>query len=154
MSINNPKETTIRALIVNEYNNKILTCYYKKYKTYMTAEGHKENNESDIDTLSRELYEELGATKVEIVKYLKVLYTPADDTLSRYYLVNINKVDLKHRALEKGEIEDGLQVVYQDLDEIIRNNKQQYNNSLYSGYGLPYLIKREVVFFKGLKEEV
>lgn len=152
MSINNPKETTIRALIVNKNNNKILTCYYKKYKTYMTAGGHKENNESDIDTISRELYEELGATNVKIIKYLKSLYTPTDDTLSRYYLVDIDKVDLKHRALEKGEVEDGLQVVWQDLEEIIRNNKQQYYNALYEGLGLPYIIKREIVFFKSLKE--
>lgn len=153
MSVKNPKYITVRALITDS-EGKLLTCYYKKYKTYMTPGGHKDGKENDTEVLTRELYEECGSTSIVIGDYIMSLYTPKDDTLNRYYKVYIDKIDLKHRDLEEGEISDGLTVVWQDINEILRNNTQEYYKSLVdSSEGESYIIKRELEFFKFILKE-
>lgn len=153
MSIKNPKYITVRALITDGAG-KLLTCYYKKYKTYMTPGGHKDGEETDSEVLTRELYEECGSTNIVVGDYIMTLYTPKDDTLNRYYVVYIDKIDLKHRALEDGEISDGLTVIWQDINEIIRSNTQEYYKALInSSEGESYIIKRELEFFKTILKE-
>ena len=75
------------------------------------------------------------------------LYTyPKNDTMAVV-------IDLKHRDLEEGEIKDGLTVVWQDINEIIRSNTQEYYKSLVNSQGQPYIIKRELEFFKTILKE-
>ena len=152
MSIKNPKYITVRALITNN-SGQLLTCYYKKYRTYMTPGGHKDGEETDSEVLARELYEECGIKNVIVSNRIMSLYTPSDDTLNKYYFVAIDKIDLKHRDLEEGEIKDGLTVVWQDINEIIRSNTQEYYKSLVNSQGQPYIIKRELEFFKTILKE-
>jgi hypothetical protein len=80
------------------------------------------------------------------------LYTPKDDTLSKYYLVEIDKVDLKNRELEPGEIADGLTLRWAYIEDIINHNNKQYYKALQEDEGKPYLIKRELEFYKEVWE--
>lgn len=152
MSLKDPREITLRALIINN-KNKILTCYYKKYNTFMCPGGHLDEGETYEEALKRELYEECGSTEVDIKKHLLDLYTYKDDTLSKYYLVDINKIDLKHRNLEAGEVSDGLTLKWASIEDIINVNTKQYYNSLRDEKGKPYLIKRELEFYKEVWEK-
>lgn len=152
MSINKPKEITLRGLVIDK-KGRILTCYYRKYNTYMCPGGHLDEGETYEEALKREMWEECGSKEVKIIKHLVDLYTPKDDTLSKYYLVEIDKVDLKNRELEPGEIADGLTLRWAYIEDIINHNNKQYYKALREDEGRPYLIKRELEFYKEVWEK-
>lgn len=54
------------AVIVTKYNNKFVLCKHKNRDTYEIPGGHREANESIIDTAKRELYEETGAVEYSL----------------------------------------------------------------------------------------
>lgn len=147
MSITNPKETTLRGLVFDK-KGRILVCYYKKYKTYMSPGGHLDEGESLMEALKREMWEEVGATKVKVLEHIMDIYTTPDDTLSKYYLIEIDKVDLKHRELEPGEIADGLTLRWAKIEDIVEHNNVEYYHALKNDIGRPYMVKRELEFYK------
>ncbi|MDD3223658.1 MAG: NUDIX domain-containing protein [Clostridium sp.] len=54
------------AVIVAKYNGKWVFCKHKERSTYEVPGGHREENETIIDTAKRELFEETGAYKYDI----------------------------------------------------------------------------------------
>lgn len=147
MSLKNPKHITLRGLVFDK-KGRILVCYYKKYKTYMSPGGHLDEGEELIHALKREMWEEVGATKVKVIKPIIDLYTVPDDTLSKYYLVEIDKVDTKNRELEPSEIKDGLTLRWANIQDILEHNNQEYYRALLNEEGKPWVIKREIEFYK------
>ncbi len=59
------KEIT-RVVIVSKYKDKYIFCKHKERNTLEIPGGHVEENETWIQTAKRELYEETGATKINI----------------------------------------------------------------------------------------
>ena len=152
MSLSNPKETTLRGLVFDK-KGRILVCYYKKYKTYMSPGGHLDEGEELLHALKREMWEEVGATKVKVLEHIMDIYTVPDDTLSKYYLIDIDKVDLKNRELEPGEIKDGLTLRWSKIEDIVAHNNIEYYQALKNDEGKPYMIKREIEFYKFVWEK-
>ncbi|MEL7648785.1 MAG: NUDIX domain-containing protein [Sedimentibacter sp.] len=54
------------AVIAAKYKGKWVFCKHKDRDTYEIAGGHREDNESIIDTAKRELYEETGACEFDL----------------------------------------------------------------------------------------
>lgn len=55
------------AVIVSKYKGKWVLCKHKDRDTWEVPGGHREDNESILDTAKRELYEETGAKKFDIL---------------------------------------------------------------------------------------
>lgn len=54
------------AVIISKSNGKWVLCKHKERKTWEAPGGHREKNESILETAKRELYEETGAVKFDI----------------------------------------------------------------------------------------
>lgn len=54
------------AVILSKYQGKWVFCKHKERDTYEVPGGHREENESILETAKRELYEETGAVDFEI----------------------------------------------------------------------------------------
>ena len=59
------KEYT-RVVCVSNYKEKYVFCYNKKRMGWEIPGGHIEKGESWLDAAKREMYEETGATKIEV----------------------------------------------------------------------------------------
>ena len=55
------------AVIISKANEKWIFCKHKERDTYEVPGGHREPNETIIETAKRELYEETGALEFDIV---------------------------------------------------------------------------------------
>ena len=54
------------AVIVAKHNGKWVYCKHRERNTYEVPGGHREENETILDTAKRELFEETGACEYEI----------------------------------------------------------------------------------------
>lgn len=54
------------AVIISKHEEKWVFCKHKERNTYEIPGGHRENEESIMDTAKRELKEETGAKKFSI----------------------------------------------------------------------------------------
>lgn len=55
------------AVIISKYNGKWVFCKHKERNTYEVPGGRREPNEQIFETAKRELYEETGAVKYNIM---------------------------------------------------------------------------------------
>lgn len=60
------KVVTVNAIILNEDNNLLVV---KKNNHFLLPGGKLEPNESDVDALSRELYEEIGLKLIKVKEF-------------------------------------------------------------------------------------
>lgn len=54
------------AVILSKFHGKWVFCKHRERDTYEVPGGHREKNESILETAKRELYEETGAIEFEI----------------------------------------------------------------------------------------
>ena len=55
------------AVIISKHNGKWVFCKHKERSTYEIPGGHREPNEDISETAKRELYEETGALRFDII---------------------------------------------------------------------------------------
>jgi len=116
----------VRAIILN--NGKILLMYSNTDQMYGTPGGGITLNESKLDTLYRELLEEVGGINVKIVEHLGQTeeirlsrrQNKPVNILTDYYHVDIQ--DYVNSSLEEHEEEMGLEPKWVSIDEAIRQN--------------------------------
>lgn len=60
------EEEFTRVVCVSKYKGKYVFCYNKKRKGWEIPGGHIEDGESWQEAAKREMYEETGATKIEV----------------------------------------------------------------------------------------
>ncbi|WP_379131123.1 NUDIX domain-containing protein [Paenibacillus sp. sgz500958] len=110
----------------------ILLLYTRRYNDYSFPGGGLEPDEDLFAGLRREMYEETGATQVEIVHELGYIeeylpyYKPEFDMLHMisYYFVCRIEEELGETRLEDYEINNGMSAVWVNIHEAIHHNRQ------------------------------
>lgn len=70
------------AVIMSKFKDKWIYVKHKERSTWEIPGGHRENNESIIETASRELFEETGANKFKLTPVC--IYAVARDEEKNY----------------------------------------------------------------------
>lgn len=156
----NKTRHTVRAVILNE--NKVLMLYSTLYNDYIFPGGGIKEFEDHNLALKRELLEELGANRVEVIK-------PIGYTLEFRYGINGNNSTYKqfsyfyickasnftNPTFDKREIKQGLKSVWVEIDEVIsHNNKELKNRNPETDKGFITVIERENRLLKYIKENL
>jgi ADP-ribose pyrophosphatase YjhB (NUDIX family) len=125
----------VRAVILKD--RLVLLMFSEKDQMYGTPGGGITLNESKLDTLYRELLEEVGAHKVRIVEHLgqseelresRSLHGKPINIISDYYLVEV--LEFIHASLEDHEEEMGLRPTWIDIDQAIDQNERKLHQNL------------------------
>ena len=140
-------EKTIRArgLIINS-NNEILLCYSNGLSHYEFPGGHLEENETLLNGLKREVYEETGIRVInkEIKPFISIKYYCKNYHKTNknrlveidYFIINTDKeYNLTKTKLTQREIEQKYECIYikiNELKQILLDNKKttKENNSM------------------------
>jgi len=118
----------VRAIVFRD--NLILLMYSQKDQMYGTPGGGIILNESKLDTLHRELEEEVGANQIKILEYLgftdeiresRSLYGKVVNIVSDYYHVDV--LHFISAKLEEHEEEMGLIPMWVNINEAIAQNQ-------------------------------
>lgn len=97
------------AVIISRFEGKWVFCKHKKRDTYEIPGGHREDNETILDTAKRELIEETGATDFSIkpvcvysvIGKTRVNET-GEETFGMLYAADIKGMDKElHSEIEK-----------------------------------------------------
>ncbi|PAT01945.1 hypothetical protein CI105_03555 [Candidatus Izimaplasma bacterium ZiA1] len=124
----NDERLVVRGVVFKE--NKLLVVFPKDEMIYGTPGGGVDPGETLIDALKRELKEEVGAEKINIIEYIGTMsslrkgmyddntYTP----LHHYYLVDI--LEFGNQSLVDYEQEIGLDFGFVDIDDAIYINEK------------------------------
>lgn len=104
------------AVIISKTKDKWVFCKHKERDTYEIPGGHREEDETILETAQRELYEETGALKYEIkpVCVYSVIgknrvNATGDEAFGMLYFANIETFEsVLHSEMEKVELFDEL----------------------------------------------
>ncbi|MBQ8962122.1 MAG: NUDIX domain-containing protein [Ruminococcus sp.] len=94
------------AVIVAKTDNKWVFCKHRERNTFEVPGGHRENDESIIDTAKRELYEETGATEYTLKPVCVYSVTAPDnfngeETFGMLYYADIQSFEAElHSEIE------------------------------------------------------
>lgn len=95
------------AVIVSEYRGKWVFCKHKERDTLEIPGGHREHNESILQTAKRELYEETGAVSYTIQPVCAYSVKDTEETFGMLYYAVIDKLsDLPPFEIERIELFD------------------------------------------------
>lgn len=150
------KRTAIRAIIKKD--DQYVMIQSLLYKDIKFPGGGQENNESDIDTLYREVLEETGLTIVkESVKPYGMIVEKRKSTFnehelfymeSKYYTCEVYDY-IEKQSLSDYEINYDYQVIHISLEDAIKQNQ----SLLYKDTkNIPW-VKRELTMLEYLKDE-
>lgn len=100
------------AVIITKSHEKWVFCKHKERNTYEVPGGHREAEESILETARRELYEETGAIKFDISPVCAYSVTgknsvnrTGEETFGMLYYANVYEFEKKlHREIEKIEL--------------------------------------------------
>jgi ADP-ribose pyrophosphatase YjhB (NUDIX family) len=119
----------VRAIII--HNGLILLMFSAKDQMYGTPGGVMTLNESKLDTLYRELLEEVGASKIKIIEYCgqtdeiresRSLQGKVLRIVSYYYQIEV--LNFISANLEEHEEEMGLVPMWTDVNDAIAQNQK------------------------------
>jgi len=160
LSQNTKYRYTVRAIVYN-LNHEVLLLHSKLFNDYTFPGGGMKAGESHETALTRELHEELGATKINIIKpygYTEELRHGIKGNdhvylqISYYYIVEIISQGAPNYVAR--EIEQGLSSIYMNIDEAITHNLGVIPDELHQTKGLKTVLPRENMVLKHIKENL
>ncbi len=147
----------VRSVAIRD--NRVLTIYSSTNGDYSLPGGGVEAGESYYDALKREVKEETGYEVIKIKELcveLKEMHKSKfkEDNAeffennSYYYLVDVSE-DRGEQKLTESEIREGLEVRWEHIDVIIKNNYDLMNTNTY-----PRWVIRETKVFEYIKDNM
>lgn len=121
------RREVVRGVYVKD--GKILVVHPKDEMIYGLPGGGIEEGESHADALSREMREEVGAKKIEIMNYIgqMISYRKKFDAQMRFipthHLYRIDILEQGMQELIDYEKNIGLNAVYMTIDDVIKANE-------------------------------
>ena len=152
------KRETVRAII--KQNDQILMIYSHLFNDYTFPGGGIKAQEIPEKALQRELYEELGAVKIEVISYLghteEVRYginqtSDIYQQISYYYEVKIIENGEQH--LIELEVLHGLEPRWIKIDDAIQHNLNVIRDEKHTQRGFKTVLIRENEVLNTLKEK-
>lgn len=106
------------AVIISRTNGRWVLCKHKERNTYEVPGGHREKNETILETAKRELNEETGAVDFSLIPICvysvkgktRVNENIGDETFGMLYYADIKSFEEIHSEIEKIIITDNLDV--------------------------------------------
>lgn len=106
------------AVIISRTNGRWVLCKHKERNTYEVPGGHREKNETILETAKRELNEETGAVDFSLIPIcvysvkgkIRVNENIGDETFGMLYYADIKSFEEIHSEIEKIIITDNLDV--------------------------------------------
>lgn len=106
------------AVIIARTNGRWVLCKHKERNTYEVPGGHREKNETILETARRELNEETGAVDFSLIPICvysvkgktRVNEKIGDETFGMLYYADIKSFEEIHSEIEKIIITDNLDV--------------------------------------------
>lgn len=157
-TFNNLKDRkTVRAVIIK--NNQVLMLYSKLFDDYTFPGGGIKNGENMEEALKRELYEELGANTVKIIK--EIGYTEevrfgikgSDSTyLQTSYFMLCEIDDIGEPNFVGREKIQGIIPVWVNIDEAIKHNDFINTYERQNSKGFKTVLQRENLVLNYIKE--
>lgn len=152
------QRTTVRGIILDK--NKILMLYSEMFNDYTLPGGGKKSDENEMMALKRELEEEVGATKIEVIKhfgYVEELRYGLNNNGNIYEQTSLYYIC---KMIEKGEpklIEreqaQGIKPVWVDIQEAISHNESVMFDHNHQQQGLKTVLQRENAVLKMVLEQ-
>ena len=98
------------AVILSKHQGKWVYCKHKERSTYEVPGGHREENETILETAKRELYEETGAVEYRITPV--AVYSVVDngeETFGMLFYADIQMFETElHCEIEQVELFDDM----------------------------------------------
>ena len=124
------KRPSVRGVIIAD--NKVAMVYSHKYDYYKFPGGGIENNEDHIETLKREVLEEIGLTVLddsvrELGSVIRIQKSRFEDNVifyqeNFYYLCDVEN-SVKTQSLDEYELDEGFTLKYVYPNEAIQTNR-------------------------------
>ncbi|SHH76451.1 NUDIX domain-containing protein [Clostridium grantii] len=141
-----------RAVLINE-NNKIAVLHVAKDNYYKLPGGGVEGNESIYETLSREVYEEVGSD-IEVIDEIGIIFEYRDSfeqlQISYNYLCK-TKGELIETEFTQSEIDHKFTLKWMSFDEAVKEI-ESYNGNKYVAKFISlrdlYILKETEKFLK------
>lgn len=156
---NSKKRQTVRAIILDE-DKKIKLLYSKHFDDYTFPGGGVKDYEDKFKALKRELIEEVGALRANIIKEIgyvtefKYSISGSDniyEQTSFYYLCEV--LEYGNTNFVGREIEQGIESVWISIDDAIKHNENIIKNVVREK-GLKTVLIRENIVLKHIKENL
>lgn len=149
------KREAARA-VLKDSNGQYALMYSKTYNYYKLPGGGIEDGESKEEALKRELLEEVGANANVLGAIGRVIELRAFNNHQRqisyaYYAEVVGEVGAN--SLEKGEIEEGFEVVWVGLDEAIRLTATG-NRESERGLGMRFMAFRDEIILREYQKQL
>lgn len=150
---------TARGIIIND-KKQVLMLYSRLFDDYTFPGGGIKENESNLESLLREMKEEAGIVVKNANQFLtteELRYgINGNDTIylqtSFYYLCEIDRIIKPKRT--KREDSQKLSTIYIDIDEAIKHNERIWHDDTHQAKGLQTVLLRDNYILRKLKGEL
>lgn len=148
---------TVRGVILKD--NLVYMLYSKLYNDYTFPGGGVKQDEDHLETLERELKEELGALRVEIlgeVGFTEELRYGVNGSGSIYkqtsYYYYCNILEFGKPSYDGRENEQGLEGKWVSIDEVIKHNLKVVLDERENSKGFQTVLVRENLVLEYIKQ--